>query len=73
MNTCIKCNKTDISIDFKHLDQKIYWSEHKEITNIRHFTRDDRYYTSDNIIEECLVYSCKTCGYRVAEKTKDSN
>lgn len=73
MEQCKKCGQKDISISFKHEGEKIYWSQHKEIENLDKFTRNDRYYTADSIKTECLIFSCKTCGYKKAEQTKDKS
>lgn len=70
-SACSKCGMSDIDIKFQHVETKIYWSEHNEIENIEKFTRNDRYYSSDRIKKECLVHTCKTCGYKKAVSVAD--
>lgn len=70
-SACSKCGMSDIDIKFQHIETKIYWSEHNEIENIKNFTRNDRYYSSDRIKKECLVHTCKTCGYKKAVAVAD--
>lgn len=68
MEKCKKCGQSDISVKFMHEGAKVYWSEHNEIKNLDQFTKNDTYYSSDRITKECLVYKCKTCGYKEATK-----
>jgi predicted nucleic-acid-binding Zn-ribbon protein len=65
-SACSKCGMSDFDMKFKPVQAKIYWSEHNEIENIASFTRNDRYYSYDRIEKECLVHTCKTCGYKKA-------
>jgi hypothetical protein len=71
-STCSKCGMSGIDMKFQCVETKIYWSEHDEIENIKKFTRNDRYYTSDKTTKECLVHKCKTCGYKKAVAVSDS-
>lgn len=68
MTQCTKCGNKEINIQYKHVDEKVYWIEHKQIKNISRFCRNDTYYSSDNIEKECLVYTCETCGYKEAKE-----
>ena len=66
ISACTKCMGLDMDVKFNHIGTKIYWGEHHEIGNIEKFTLNDRYYTADRINKECLIYKCKTCGYKKA-------
>ena len=72
MKNCTKCGKSDISVRFKYKGEKVYWNEHKEISGLKKFTRNDTYYAADSIGTECLVYTCNTCKYKIASKTQDN-
>lgn len=73
MEKCPKCNSNKISVRFRYEKERVYWSEHNEIENIDLFTRNDTYYASDQIDKPCLQYKCDTCGYKIAENTKDKS
>jgi hypothetical protein len=66
VSACLKCGNSEIDLKFQPRGKKIYWSEHDEIENIKKFTRNDTYYSSDRISKECLIHKCKTCGYKQA-------
>ena len=64
--SCPKCGMSDIDMKYLREGTEIHWSEHNEIKDIVFFTRNDRSYRSDVIKKECLVHTCKTCGYKKA-------
>ena len=68
---CVKCKGYSFDTEFKPEETKVYWSEHNEIKNIEKFTRNDRYYSADRIDKECIIKTCKTCGFKEAIKTND--
>ena len=70
-SACSKCGMSDFEIKFQPINTKIYWSQHDEIENIKKFTRNDDYYSSDSINKECLIRTCKTCGHKKAIPTAD--
>jgi len=72
MTECPKCGSKEIGVNFRPVGDKVFWDEHKHIAWFENFTNNDRYYTSDTIKKECLIYTCKTCNFRIALKTKDS-
>ncbi|GHB44554.1 hypothetical protein [Mongoliitalea lutea] len=65
-SACVKCGMLNIDIKFQPKKTKIYWSQHNEIEDIEKFTKNDRYYSSDEIYTECLIRTCKTCGHKKA-------
>jgi len=68
MSECKNCKGRDVKPRYQPLGKKIFWSEHEDIKKLSKFTRNDRYYSSDRINKPCMVYTCETCGYRVAKK-----
>jgi|GEM_PF-7110008 len=72
MEKCPKCNSEEIKVKFRHEEEKVYWSEHKEVKNLSKFTRNDDYYAADSVETEFLQYRCENCGYKEAKKTKDN-
>jgi len=68
MNKCKKCKSADIKEQYQPKGKKIYWCEHNEIKKLSKFTKSDKNYSVDRIKEPCVIYTCETCGYKVAKK-----
>lgn len=69
MESCKKCNSSEIKVKFEAKgEHKPY---ERKIEGVTQFMRNDTYYYQDEVREEHLIYTCETCGYRKAEKCKD--
>lgn len=70
VSVCCKCKSDDIDIKFMPQRTNIAWSSHNTIKNIKNFTRNDSYYYNDMIDKECLIHTCKNCGFKEAVATE---
>lgn len=70
MENCPKCNNDQNSVEFQPCGKSERFN--RLIDGIKKFMKDDSYYSSDTVKIEHLIYTCKNCGYQVAEPTKDA-
>ncbi len=73
MEKCPKCESKEFSIKYHKDGEQVYFSDVSKVNNRKRFMRNDNYYSKDEVDIEHLVHSCKTCGYKVASETKDSD
>ena len=71
MEECKKCGaKNSFKVEYE--PEGVFRPFERSIHNINLFMRNDTYYQTDRVKKEHLIYTCKTCGYREAQKCKDS-
>ena len=74
MKTCLKCNNTDISVQYiqtgSPVNQDLISGQEKFMNSLSNAKTNFKIIT--NCTKEHLVYTCNTCGYRQAEDTIDN-